>query len=99
MRGANYVAFFTTSGFFIGIAFSLLKTNDAFDFMTYTMLITLFFYLFSHLCVAFFVQTLTDKPANFPKNSYEKELDTFVREINKRERVIDPQYEYPQGVR
>jgi len=97
MRGANFVAFFTASGFFIGIVFSLLKSNDAFDLITYTVLITLFFYLFSHLSIAMFINTITDKSAHFSKVSYEKDLDSFVREINKREKLIDVRYDFSKG--
>ena len=93
MRGANFVSFFTVAGFFIGLVFALLKAVDPFDLLTYIFLITTFFYLFSHLFVAMYVGTLTIRPTFFPKNAHEKDLDFFVREINKRELIIDSDYE------
>ena len=92
MRGANFVSFFTVGGFFISIIFSLLKADGAFDLLGYIFLITVFFYLFSHVFVALYVGTITIRPSYFPKNTHEKDLDFFVREINKRELIIDGEY-------
>ncbi|MEA3522172.1 MAG: hypothetical protein U9R50_04290 [Campylobacterota bacterium] len=93
MRGANFVSFFTVGGFFISLIFSLLKAGGAFDFLGYVFLITSFFYLFSHVFIAMYVGTITVKPTFFPKNTHEKDLDFFVREINKRELIIDSEYD------
>ncbi len=93
MRSANFVSFFTVSGFFIGLIFALLKAEAPFDLLSYIFFITSFFYLFSHLFVAVYIGTLTIRPTFFPKNSHEKDLDSFVREINKRELIIDSDYE------
>jgi hypothetical protein len=89
MFGENFVYFFTVQGFFIGIIFGILKSFNAEDLLTYTFLITIFFYLFSHIVVALYYRTITAKNYNFPKDIHEKELDFFVKEINKRERLID----------
>jgi hypothetical protein len=93
MRGANFVSFFTACGFFIGIVFATLKAHSAVGLLSYAFLITLFFYLFSHVFVALYVNTITVRPSFFPKMGHEKDLDFFIREINKREAVIDSQYE------
>jgi len=89
MAGENFVYFFTVQGFFIGIVFGILKSFDAEGLLTYTFLITIFFYLFSHIIIALYYRTLTVKSYNFPKDIHEKELDLFVKEINKREKLID----------
>jgi len=89
MLGENFVYFFTVQGFFVGIIFGLLKSFDANGLLTYTFFITTFFYLFSHIIVAFYFKTLTVKAYMFPKETHEKELDLFVKEINKREKLID----------
>lgn len=89
MRGANFVSFFTVQGFFMGIIFSLLKTESPEDVLLYTFLITGFCYLFAHGSVAFYFRTLTDKAMYFPKEKHESDLDFFVREINNREGAID----------
>ena len=92
MLAANFVSFFTVQGFFIGIVFGLLKSDSADGLLTYTFLITTFFYLFSHIIVAFYFRTLTIKTYSFAKNRHEADLDTIVKEINKREKVIDSAY-------
>jgi hypothetical protein len=89
MLGENFVYFFTVQGFFVGIIFSVLKSFDAEGLLTYTFLITIFFYLFSHIIVALYYQTISAKSYRFAKDIHEKELDMFVKEINKREKLID----------
>ncbi len=89
MLGENFVYFFTVWGFFVGIIFGVLKSFDAEGLLTYTFLITTFFYLFSHVIIAMYYRTITAKAYNFPKERHELELDLFVNEINKREKLID----------
>jgi hypothetical protein len=89
MLGENFVYFFTVQGFFIGIIFGVLKSFDAEGLFVYTFLITIFFYLFSHIIIALYYRTITAKAYLFPKDSHEKDLDLFVKEINKREKLID----------
>jgi hypothetical protein len=89
MLGENFVYFFTVQGFFVGIIFGILKSLDAEGLLTYTFFITTFFYLFSHLIIAAYFKTITAKSAYFPKDAHERDLDLFVKEINKREKLID----------
>ena len=92
MLGENFVYFFTVQGFFVGMIFGILKSFDAEGLLVYTFLITIFFYLFSHIIIAFYFKTLTAKSYFFPKNIHEHQLDMFVKEINKREKLIDSAY-------
>ncbi len=62
---------------------------DAEGLFTYTLLITIFFYLFSHVIIALYYRTIIVKSYHFPKDIHEKDLDYFVKEINKREKLID----------
>jgi len=89
MLGENFVYFFTVQGFFVGIIFGILKSFDAEGLLVYTFFITTFFYLFSHIIIALYYKTITAKSSFFPKDMHEKELDQFVKEINKREKMID----------
>ena len=89
MLGENFVYFFTVQGFFVGIIFGILKSFDAEGLLLYTFLITTFFYLFSHIIIAMYFQTLTAKSYFFPRDQHERELDLIVKEINKREKLID----------
>ena len=92
MLGENFVYFFTVQGFFVGIVFGILKSFDAEGLFIYTFFITTFFYLFSHVIIAMYFKTLSAKARFFPKEQHERELDMFVREINKREKLIDSVY-------
>ncbi|MDD5717048.1 MAG: hypothetical protein PHW64_04520 [Sulfuricurvum sp.] len=92
MQGSNFVSFLTVQGFFIGIVFGILQSDSAESFLGLVILITVFFYMFAHICVGFFFQTLGVKAQPFPKVSHERNLDMFVREINKRESFIDAFY-------
>jgi hypothetical protein len=89
MLGENFVYFFTVQGFFIGIIFGILKSFNAEGLLVYTFFITTFFYLFSHVIIAMYYKTITGKAYFFPKENHEKDLDLFVKEINKREKMID----------
>jgi len=89
MLGENFVYFFTVLGFFVGVIFGILKSMDAEGLLTYTFLITIFFYLFSHIIIALYYRTMVVKAYNFPKDTHENDLDYFVKEINKREKLID----------
>jgi len=98
MLGENFVYFFTVQGFFVGIIFGILKSFDAEGLLVYTFFITTFFYLFSHLIIALYFKTLTAKSYYFPKEQHEKELDKFVKEINRREKLIDSAYKMTDAV-
>ena len=89
MLGENFVYFFTVQGFFVGIVFGILKSFDAEGLLLYTFFITTFFYLFSHVIIAFYFKTIAMKSYGFPKEVHERHLDIIVREINKREKMID----------
>ncbi len=89
MLGENFVYFFTVQGFFVGIIFGVLKSFDAEGLLLYTFFITTFFYLFSHVIIAFYFRTIALKTYLFPKDLHEKHLDIFVEEIDRREKLID----------
>ena len=98
MQGANFVAFFTVQGFFIGVIFALLKADTAEGILYYTFMITMFFYLFSHLFVAFYFRTISSKSVYFPKDLHETQLDKYVHEIAKREEYIEEAVEHHTGL-
>jgi hypothetical protein len=94
MRGSNFVSFLTVQGFLFGIVFGILQSSSAENFLGLVILITTFFYLFAHLCVGFYFQTLGVKTQSFPTQSHERSLDNYVREINRREQFIDAYYNH-----
>ncbi len=94
MQGVNFVSFLTVGGFFIGIIFALLQSSTPEGFLGYVIVISSVFYMFAHLCVGLFFQTLEAKSQSFAKKTHEHNLDFFVREINKREQFIDAFYNH-----
>jgi len=89
MLSENFIYFFTVWGFFVGIIFGILKSFDAEGLLSYTLLITGFFYMFGHVIIAFYYKTMNVKTYMFPKDLHEKELDMFLYEIKKREQMMD----------
>ena len=98
MRGANFVYFFTVQGFFIGIVFALFQADSPVGILYFTFMITGFFNLFSHLCVAFYFRTVSSEGSVFPKQKHEDDLDRIIHEIDKREQLIDRNVELNMNV-
>ncbi len=89
MRSENYVAFFTVSGFFIGLVFSIFKFNAIENIIFYTITITLFFYLFIHVVLTFYLRVPDKKITFFEKNDFESICNIQISEIKKREQKIN----------
>jgi hypothetical protein len=91
MKSENFVAFFTVSGFFIGLSFSLLKSQNLIEFLVFLFGITFSFYTFIHLVLIFFFfftaeHTIKD---SFNKVESEAMVDMQVNQLKEREKVID----------
>jgi len=98
MKSTNFVSFLTVQGFFIGFVFSILKAQNAEDILVYTLLITAFFYLFSHFVISFFIRYSPVRQEYFPKIRHEVDLDYYANEITKRETVIDSAHEFLEAL-
>ncbi len=88
MKTENFVYFFTVCGFFIGLIFSILKFSSAFDIGFYTLVITLFFYLFIHFVLTYFIQTKEIGDVIFNKKQHEQFSNQQILEIEKKEDKI-----------
>jgi hypothetical protein len=89
LKSENFIAFFTISGFFIGIIFSALKTLDIIDFFIYTLFITLFFYLFIHIVLVVFFNLMDISSGSFQKEEYEDMINYQISEMKVRENEIN----------
>ncbi len=98
MRSSNFVSFLTVQGFFIGFVFSILKAQSAEGVLVYTLLITVFFYLFSHFIISFFIRYSPLRQEYFPKMRHENDLDYYAKEISKREKVIESSYDFIEAL-
>ena len=89
MRSENFVAFFTVSGFFIGLVFSLLKSQNLMEFFLFIVGITFFFYIFVHLVLIFFFTVEPVIKDSFDKIDSEAMVNMQVEQLKQRERVIE----------
>jgi len=95
MRGENFIFFLASSGFFIGIIFSILHELDFVEFLYATFLITAVFYLLGLGSVTFFVKFLDIKRIiYFNKHEIDEILDVQIKELEKKEDFILESYEF-----
>lgn len=85
----NFIYFFTVSGFFIGLIFSIMNFSLPEDILLYTAEITLFFYLFIHLVIMNFVDVKRFGTNLFNKKGYEEVSEYFISELDGREKRMD----------
>ena len=95
MRGENFIYFSTTSGFFIGVIFSILKNLDVFNFLIATLLTTAIFYIIALAAVSFFIKYLDIKQIIFfNKIEADEIIDMQIKELEKTENFIMQSYEF-----
>lgn len=89
LKTEHFIAFFTTCGFFIGLIFVIVKIEKPVEFVLYTLLVTLFFYLVIHIIVIGYVDA--DKLAKqyFDKRKYEDINDYLISELSVREKRLE----------
>ncbi|ELK8542583.1 hypothetical protein Q6T14_001403 [Campylobacter jejuni] len=89
MRPENYVAFFTVCGFFIGLAFSIISIDEAFDILIFTCFITFMFYVFVHIVIMNFIDVKKISGRIFNKHDYEKTSNNIINDLVIREKKMD----------
>lgn len=82
----NFVAFFTVCGFFIGMIFSIVSIQGAFEIIAFTVFITFIFYILIHIAIMSFVDTKKVGIKGFDKDEFEMTADILVRETEAREK-------------
>jgi len=88
MRSENFVAFFTVSGFFIGLIFSIIKFDDIFDIFFYTVAVTLFFHLFIHFVMTLLIKSNDNFELAFDKELHEKSANEQISLLKNKEEQI-----------
>jgi len=95
MRGENFIYFFTSSGFFVGIIFSIFHDLDFEKFLYATFLITAVFYIFALATVSFFIKFVDIKNIVYlDKKEIDKILDVQIKELEEKEDFILESYEF-----
>jgi len=85
----NFIYFFTVSGFFIGLIFTIINFSMPEDIILYTAEITLFFYLFIHVVIMNFIDIKRFGISLFNKKEYEEVSEYFIAELDIREKRMD----------
>lgn len=89
----NFVAFFTVCGFFVGLTFSVLSIEGAFEIIVFTVLITFLFYMMIHICIAVFISKEKSISRVFDKEGCELINDLLITDLEKKEeksrRIMD----------
>lgn len=89
MKAENFIAFFTVCGFFIGIVFSLFKSNSALEMFIFALLVTFFFYLIIHVIIMNYIDTKQDSKNLFNKENHEDKNDKLLSELAVREKRME----------
>ena len=86
----NFVAFFTVCGFFIGLSFSVISIEGAFEMIVFTVLITFLFYMLIHISVMFFIDTeKVGIGKQFDVGEYEMINDLIIGDLDNRDKRIE----------
>ena len=89
VKSENFIYFFTISGFFIGLMFSILNFPEPENILFYTFEITLFFYLIIHIAVMNFFDFNRIGKLIFNKKDHENISEYFIQELDAREKVME----------
>jgi hypothetical protein len=79
--------------------FSMVKFDDAISFLLSTLVITLFFYLFIHVILIFFLSAKEVEDTLFDKKEYEAISNELISEIKERENRITTLLKSIHGVK
>lgn len=82
----NFVAFFTVCGFFVGLTFSIISIDGAFEMIVFTILITFLFYMLIHISVMLFIDTKKPVGRTFDVKEYEMMNDLLIGDLESREK-------------
>ncbi len=85
----NFVAFFTVCGFFVGLTFSVISIDGAFEMIVFTVLITFLFYMLIHISVMFFVDTAKFIGRQFNVEEYEMINKILIDDLDNRDKRIE----------
>lgn len=89
VKPENFIYFFTVSGFFIGLVFSVLNFIEPEEIVLYTFGITLVFYLIIHVAIINFFDFSRVGKTIFNKHDHESIGDYFIQELDAREKVME----------
>lgn len=86
MKPSNYVNFSVVFGFFLGLAFGIIKFDEPENILFWTIVSTLGFYLITLLSVSIYTWFVDFDNSFFDKFKLEKKLQYFDNEFDLREK-------------
>lgn len=91
MKPDNFIAFFTICGFFVGLCFCVLRIDDAFEILVYTLVINFAFYVVIHIAIMNFVDARGSgsRRRMFNKQEHEEVANHFIKELDIREKRME----------
>lgn len=90
MKPDNFIAFFTICGFFIGLCFCILRIEDAFEILVYTLVINFAFYIIIHIAIMNFIDAKTSgRKKVFNKFDHEEKSNEFIKQLEIREKRME----------
>ncbi|MFC3867655.1 hypothetical protein [Helicobacter equorum] len=88
MKPDNYMSFGIVSGFFIGLAFSIVKFEDPSFIVIWTIITTIGIYLIIAASIALYFWFLDFSRSSVKKDKLEQNLEYYRLEFDKREREV-----------
>ncbi|TQR56889.1 hypothetical protein [Campylobacter troglodytis] len=85
----NFIAFFTVCGFFIGLTFSIISIDGAFEIVIFTALITFSFYMLAHISIMNFIDVKKIGGRIFNKEDVENSSNVIIGDLALREKKMD----------
>jgi len=94
MKSNNFIFFLTVSGFFIGLLFTLVKVDNPFMVLFYTIVITITFYTIAIISTSFFIQSIKYEDGFINKKGYDGIYDAIDQQIDEREKKAEEIYRF-----
>lgn len=89
MRADNFIAFFAVFGFFVGLIFCILADLEPLELVMYACIISLCFFLGSHILVMNYVDVTAESKIYFDKEKYEEINNFLIDNLSTRERKME----------
>ncbi len=99
MRPENFIYFLTVCGFFIGLIFSILAGEEAFNIFFSSIVISVAFYIIGLASAGMFIRYVDLKAGyNINKEHKEEFLDRIIQFMEKRERYIQDSHHFIENL-
>ncbi|RDU55891.1 hypothetical protein CQA49_03060 [Helicobacter sp. MIT 00-7814] len=86
MKPDNYMSFSIVAGFFIGLAFSIVKFDEPAFMVIWTIITTIGIYLIVAMSIALYFWFLDYEKSRVKKDKLEKNLEYYRLEFDRREK-------------